>query len=58
MFPIALSPAALADALGIDRRKVDHAIKHQSLSVYQLGASRRILVADAVDWVRTTWKKG
>jgi excisionase family DNA binding protein len=57
MFPVALSPEALADALGIHPRRVRAAIKAGELAVYQLGAKRRILVADAVEWVRTCWKR-
>jgi hypothetical protein len=58
LFPIALSPASLAAALDVDRRKIDHGIKFEGLPIYQHGAARRILVCDAVDWIRRTWKKG
>ena len=58
LFPIALSPASLAAALDVDRRKIDAAIRVEGLPVYQNGAQRRILVEDAVDWIRRTWKRG
>lgn len=58
LFPIALSPAALADALQIDRRHIDHAIKYEGLPVYQRGNARRVLIKSAVEWVERCWKKG
>lgn len=58
LFPIALSPASLAAALDVDRRKIDHAIRFEGLEVFQHGNARRILVEDAVEWIRRTWKRG
>jgi hypothetical protein len=58
LFPVAMSPAACAEALQIHRRKIDRAIRFEGLPVYQNGSERRVLVQDLVDWVRRTWKKG
>lgn len=57
IFPIALSPAKLADCLGIRPEVVTAAIKQRALPCYRKGAKRRVLIADAVTWVRTTWEK-
>lgn len=56
LYPIALSANALAQCLDIHSRKVYAAIKDGALPVYENGKSRRILVSDVVDWVRT-WKR-
>jgi hypothetical protein len=59
LFPIALSPEALASALGMgDPRHVRNAIKTGELPVYERGKARRILVEDAVRWIKTYWKRG
>ena len=62
LFPLALSPQGVSDALGIHRGKIDAAIHAGELAVYQHGAQRRILVCDVVDWIRDlkntgTWRR-
>jgi hypothetical protein len=56
LFPIALSATALARALQIRPEKVLGAIRDLELPAYQNGKARRVLVVDAVAWVRT-WKR-
>jgi hypothetical protein len=58
MWPIALSPAAAAECLGIPRQTVMDAVKNLELQVFQKGLARRILTLDLEKWVRETWKKG
>jgi hypothetical protein len=55
LHPIALSPSALADSIGVDRAVISLAIKMGELVVFQRGLARRILTADAIAWVRN-WK--
>lgn len=57
IFPIALSPAKLADCLGVSAEVVKDAIKSGELPCYQKGTKRRVLVSDCVAWVRATWRK-
>jgi hypothetical protein len=54
---IAVSVARLADALDIDRNEIYAAIKKDLLPCYRHGTHRRILVADAVEWIRNCWKR-
>jgi hypothetical protein len=54
---IAVSVSRLADALDIDRKQIYVAIKAGLLPIYRHGTHRRILIADAVDWIRKTWKR-
>ena len=49
-----MSVSRLADALGIERREIYAAIKDDLLPCYQRGTKRRILIADAIDWIRNT----
>ena len=56
LFPVALSPNSLATVLQIDRRRIDHAIKYEGLTLYRKGKARRILIEDAVKWVRQYWE--
>ncbi len=56
LFPIAFSPSRLADCLGIDTAKVRDAIKSDRLRCYKIGSQRRVLVIDAVEWVKT-WEQ-
>jgi hypothetical protein len=53
LFPIALSATALARALQIRPEKVLAAVRDLELPAYVNGKARRILVVDAVAWVRT-----
>jgi hypothetical protein len=55
LFPIALSPQRLAQALEINPRVVLAAIRANELPVHQLGTKRRVLVGDAVEWIREYW---
>jgi hypothetical protein len=57
IFPIALSPAKLAACLGIHRNVVADAIKNDLLPCYRRGTKRRVLVSDAVQWVKITWER-
>ena len=57
IFPIALSPAKLAECLGIRAEVVADAIKNDLLPVYRQGVKRRVLVTDAIKWVRNTWER-
>lgn len=57
LFPIALSPSGLALALGVRREKVLEAIRDGELIAYDHGKARRVLVVDAVEWVRKHWSK-
>jgi hypothetical protein len=53
---IAVSVSRLAGALGIERREIYGAIKDDLLPCYRHGVKRRVLIADAVEWVRT-WER-
>lgn len=56
LFPVALSPAAAADALGVSPKKIREAINSGALSAYDAGGNRvRILVCDLVEYVRSWW---
>lgn len=57
LFPVALSISALAESLGIDRRHIDRAVRDGTLPQYQIGVAKKILVEDAVRWVRENWKR-
>jgi hypothetical protein len=54
---VAVSVARLADALDISRSEIYEAIKDDALICYRKGVKRRILVADAIEWVRSTWPR-
>ena len=54
---IALSVSRLAGALSIERREIYDAIKNDLLPCYRHGTHRRILIADAIEWIRNTWKR-
>jgi len=56
LYPIALSPAQASEALQIQPEEVTAAIKTGKLVAYPIGARRRVLVVDLVEWVRT-WSK-
>jgi excisionase family DNA binding protein len=56
LFPIAVSVMRLAESIGVHRKHIDRAVADGELRVYQRGQSRRILVEDAVHWIKTTWK--
>jgi hypothetical protein len=57
LFPIALSPTRLAHVLDIRPEVVADAIKHDLLPAYRKGTKRRVLVADAVEWIKNTWER-
>jgi hypothetical protein len=57
LFPIALSASALARALQINKTKVLRAVRDGEVDCYSLGTAKRILVADAIEWIKTTWKR-
>jgi excisionase family DNA binding protein len=54
---LAMSPDALANAIGVSTRKVRDAILAGALPVYQNGTQRRILISDAEAWVRSWHRK-
>jgi hypothetical protein len=56
VYPVALSPARMAQALSIRADQITDAIRRGELPVYQLGVKRRVLVRDAARWIRRTWK--
>lgn len=56
IFPTALSASALARSLGVRPAKVHAAVRAGELPVYVHGKARRILIEDAIRWVRETWK--
>jgi len=55
LFPIALSPAALAQSLGVAPSVVYEAVRKGELKIYQRGLARRVLVLDACLWVEKYW---
>jgi len=57
LFPIALSPAKLADSLGVSPSVIANAIKEDLLRCYRIGTKRRVLVQDAVQWVKQSWER-
>lgn len=57
LFPIAVSPAELADQLGVRLEVISAAIKNGSLECFKHGLARRVLVEDAVEFVRKNWER-
>jgi hypothetical protein len=57
LFPVALSPSAFADAVGLSARRVRDAIADGSLPGYQIGAATRVLIADGVKWISSFPRK-
>jgi hypothetical protein len=57
LFPIALSATALARALQIRPEKVLEAVRVGDLPCYAHATAKRVLIEDAVRWVRTKWKR-
>jgi hypothetical protein len=53
---LALSPASVANALGIEPRKVYAAVDAGDLPVFMNGANRRCLVSHVERWV-LSWPK-
>jgi excisionase family DNA binding protein len=58
LFPICMTVAELSTALRIERRVVYEALKNGELAAYRKGLRRLILVSDAVQWIKQTWKRG
>ncbi len=56
LYPIALSPSALSDSIGIPMHRVRDAIATGELKAFQDGQRIRIRVHDAVDWI-ATWPR-
>lgn len=52
LFPVALSPAALAEALTIPVAIIRDAIADASLPCHDIRNRRRVLVRDAEAWVK------
>jgi hypothetical protein len=57
IFPLALSPAMTADALGIRADEIAAAILSGDLPIYRVGTRRRIFVRDALRWARRNWTR-
>lgn len=57
LFPVAMSPARLADCIGVKRATITDAIKNDLLPCYRKGLMRRVLVQDAVSWIKNTWER-
>jgi excisionase family DNA binding protein len=55
LFPIALSVEKLGEAIGIHKRILLAAIRAGELPVLKIGAKRRVLIEDAVAWLRRTY---
>jgi excisionase family DNA binding protein len=57
VFPIMLSISELATALSVTRREIYEANRMGLLPIYKKGARRRVLIEDAVKWVKQTWSR-
>ena len=60
LFPIALSKAEAATALGVSIRVVDRAVAEGKLPIYRTPYGIRkdkILVQDIVEWIKRDWKR-
>ena len=57
IFPIALSPAKLAECLGVSPRVIADAIKNGELECWKKGTKRRVTVESAVAWIKQTWER-
>jgi hypothetical protein len=57
LFPVAVSPAKLAECIGIKPEVVADAIKNDLLPCYRKGLKRRVLIQDAVQWIKNTWER-
>lgn len=59
LFPVALSIEQAKDALNIPRRAIVEAIYRDATLPARIGPNNRvrILVADLVEWVSTTWPR-
>src|SRR5438552_2930831 len=56
LFPVAVSPAMLADVLNVRAQEIQDYIA-AGLPCYSVGIRKRILVEDAVRFVRRHWKR-
>lgn len=52
LFPLALSPQQMADALGIHIDRLRGLMRKAGTPIYTIGLKRRVLVADAVAMIR------
>jgi hypothetical protein len=57
LFPVAVSPAKLAECIGVKRAVVTDAITNDLLPCYRKGLKRRVLIQDAVQWIKNTWER-
>lgn len=55
LFPIALTVAEAALALGMDRPSLTQEIRLGRIPLYQKGLQSRLLVTDIVEYVRSEW---
>lgn len=56
LWPVMLSVAECASAIGAERRVIYQMIKN-GMPVYRIGVKRRILTADFVEAIRLTFKR-
>jgi hypothetical protein len=52
LFPVALSPQEMADALGIHIDRLRDLMRKAGTPIYTIGLKRRVLVQDAVSMIR------
>jgi hypothetical protein len=52
LFPLALSPQEMADALGIHIDRLRDLMRKAGTPIYTIGLKRRVLVQDAVAMIR------
>jgi excisionase family DNA binding protein len=57
LWPITLTIAEAANALGVDRHAIYDGVKFDGLALYRRGVRRFLLTADLVEWVRATWNR-
>ena len=57
LWPIALSPAQAADAIGVRPEIIADAIRSGELRCFAKGVKRRVLWRDLNRWIIRTWKK-
>jgi excisionase family DNA binding protein len=57
LFPVAVSPAQAADALGVRAEEVRDLIESAGIPLYQIGMRRRVLIEDLVRAIRRHWQQ-
>lgn len=54
---VSASPAMVAAMLNVQPRDLADAVAKGQITVYTRGTRRRIILEDALNWMRTTWPK-